>query len=179
VDPEGTDASIYTYEGPDSRGRLTFYAIAFVGKQTKPYWHHSFGTSEHKRDTAIRELIEDRKSHLKRKEDERAEKRNFKTDLFMGDILYSSWGYGQTNVDWYEVIEVTGGQSVVIREIASKVMRTDSVGNEYVVPIPGDYIGSEMKKRVSPHDSVKITSFAHARKWDGKPRYQTGPYGGH
>jgi len=179
VDPEGTDVAAWTYEVPDTRGRIIYYAIAFVGKQSKPIWHHSFGTRENDRDNAIRELIESRKERIKSKEKEREEKRSFKTDLFMGDILYSSWGYEQTNVDWYEVIEVTGPQSVIIREIGAKVVRSDSVGNDYVAGVPGNYIGPEMKKRVARGDTIKITSFASASKWDGKPRYQTGGHGGH
>jgi|GEM_PF-909000 hypothetical protein len=179
VDPQGTDVSAWTYDGTDKTGRVIYYAIAFVGKQSKPIWHHSFGTRAHERDEAIQKLIDSRKARMKVKEEEQAEKRKFSTDLFMGDILYTSWGYDQTNVDWYEVVEVTGPQSVIIREIGATTRRTDSAGNDYMMPTPGDYIGPEMKKRVSPGNSIKITSFAYAHKWDGKPKYETGAHGGH
>ena len=177
VDPEGSDVAAWAYE-TEKNGRTTYYAIAYVGKQSKPVLNYSYGTSKTRRDAAIRNLIDSRKERASRQLKQREDKRNFMTELFAGDILYSSWGYDQTNVDFYEVIEVPGNQTVVIREVASKVVKGDG-RSESVVPVPGDYIGSPMKKRVGLGERVKINSSSTAYKWDGKPKYQTGPYGGH
>lgn len=38
----------------------------------------------------------------------------------VGDIFYSSWGYEQTNVNFYEVVALKGKKTAVIREIAGE-----------------------------------------------------------
>jgi len=101
----------------------------------------------------------------------------------VGDILYSSWGYDQTNVDFYEVTAVANSM-VEIREVASKIV-SEKQGTAYVTALPGRFVGPPMKKRVAPSVSetnsyhVKITSFSSASLWDGRPKYQTASGWGH
>jgi hypothetical protein len=38
----------------------------------------------------------------------------------VGDIFVASWGYGQTNVNAFQVTKVVGKSSVMIREIATE-----------------------------------------------------------
>ena len=63
-------------------------------------------------------------------------------DLKVGDILYSSWGYDQTNIDFYQVTAV-GVHSVKIREIEQKVVG-GSTGSDLVTAEPGKFKGPEM-----------------------------------
>ncbi len=44
-----------------------------------------------------------------------------------GDILYNSWGYDQTNVDWYVVVRVSP-KSVFLRSIPGIYKETSSEG---------------------------------------------------
>lgn len=167
--PKGTDLAVWKY---DVKG--VPYAIAFVGKQSKPFWHHRFRSDEERQRT-IDETATSRLRTLQEKQRRVDEKKNFQHGLKKGDILASSWGYDQTNVDFYEVTEVVG-KSVIIREIASK---DASPHGDRVVAVPGHFIGSPMRKM--PQGSggslyVKITSFANAYLWDGKPKYKT-PFG--
>ena len=39
--------------------------------------------------------------------------------VHVGDIYYSSWGYDQTNVDFYQVVALKGKHTAVIRQIAN------------------------------------------------------------
>jgi hypothetical protein len=96
---------------------------------------------------------------------------DFKHGIEVGEILVSSWGYDQTNIDFYEVVGVTN-KSVKIRKVDKKVVKS-SPPQDYVVPIRGKYIGSPKTKRVNPNGYVKISSYAYAYEWDGKPKYQT------
>jgi len=41
-------------------------------------------------------------------------------DFEVGDVLRCSWGYEQTNIDYYQVVRLVGKQSVEIQEIASE-----------------------------------------------------------
>ncbi|MHO45241.1 hypothetical protein D9E76_24655 [Escherichia coli] len=42
----------------------------------------------------------------------------------VGDVFVSSWGYEQTNVNFYQVISVHGKKTVTVQEIRASVHRT-------------------------------------------------------
>ena len=99
----------------------------------------------------------------------------------VGDILVSSWGYDQTNIDFYEVTGLTGA-SVRVRPIQSRIVGPEGVPQEQVEPVKGAYIGPEMTKRVrQSFDDYAITVGYGQYAWpyDGRPRYQTGYGYGH
>ncbi len=98
----------------------------------------------------------------------------------VGDILYTSWGYDQTNVDFYQVIEAKGA-TATIRKIAGRTASSER-GSDYVVPQPGSFIGAPKKKRVQKDHPYTINmgdGEGHAHVWDGKPKYQTASGYGH
>jgi hypothetical protein len=99
-------------------------------------------------------------------------------DLEVGDILYSSWGYDQTNVNFYKVMDVRGKSTVIIQEVALKILKPGR-GVDKVVPVPDRIIGDKLRKRVNPQGRVKIHSFEYAQKWDGEPKSQTSAGYGH
>jgi hypothetical protein len=99
--------------------------------------------------------------------------------LKVGDILVSSWGYDQTNVDFYQVVAVSPKGGVTIREIGKEFAGETGGPSEKVVAVPNSFTGPPMKKRPTPYGSVKISSYARAFKWDGKPAHQTGAAYGH
>lgn len=175
VNPEGTDLAIWKYEYGDK-----FVAIAFAGKSNKPLWHNSFRT-EAARERHIDETIADRKSRFQWKQERQQARREWHHNLKEGDILYSSWGYDQTNVDFYQVTKVID-KMVVIREVASNVVSGDG-SSESVVAVPNRFVGDAMKKIPTGTGNdvgkIRLTSFSWAYPWDGKPKHQTGPYGGH
>jgi hypothetical protein len=53
-------------------------------------------------------------------------------DVEIGHILKDSWGYDQTNIDYYKVIRKTAAM-VEIRKIGQKLVERDSDMSEYVV----------------------------------------------
>lgn len=91
----------------------------------------------------------------------------------IGDIYYSSWGYDQTNIDFYEVTRLMGA-SVAIRQIESRSVE-EQVGGEYVVAVPGAYIGGEQTKRIrGDFDGFSLNSYSNAYRWDGRPKFTNG-----
>ena len=46
----------------------------------------------------------------------------------VGDYFYSSWGYEQTNVNWFQVVALAGQSSVRIREVNPPVIAVDGIG---------------------------------------------------
>ena len=178
VPNEGTDLAIWSWDDPRPR------AIAFQGKADKPLWNYNF-QNDAMRQRTIAETIRSRKDTLKRKQEVADERKNTMHGLTVGAILTASWGYDQTQIDWFQVI-ATNGKQVTIREIQGKVVRTDSVGNEYVVAMPDHFLQGEAPLKKIPSGSVekrnvsiKLTSYKWLSLWDGKPKYQTGPYNGH
>jgi hypothetical protein len=169
--PEGTDLAIYTWE---ERGK--YLGIAFAGRANKPLWNYIFNT-EARRDAQIKETTEARLEGIARMKERMEAKKTWRHKYQVGDILYSSWGYDQTNVDFYEVTAVQD-KSIVIREISSKL-----VGDDRVVALPGRFEGAPMRKipqgRGDDVGSVKLNSFSYAHKWDGKPKYVTPSGYGH
>jgi len=161
VDNGGTDASVYVYE---TAGKP--YAIAFHGKASKPDWHYSF-RSEASRDERIAQFIAGRKSHAEYRAKCKAETVKPHT-LKVGDILSSTWGYDQTNVDYYEVTRVPGPMSVEIRQIAANSSAEEGFMTARCWAAPGKFIGKPMIKRANSSNSVRIASYASASPWDGK-----------
>jgi len=86
----------------------------------------------------------------------------------IGDIFESTWGYGQTNVDYYEVTAVSPKGRVKIRSIKKRAV-SDPYGPEVKVsPIRGVFCGPESGYKKVDYDTmdgepwVRITSFSGA-----------------
>jgi len=89
----------------------------------------------------------------------------------VGNIFRCSWGYGQTNIDWYEVTAVSKSGRAKITRIASNHISS----NDYVVkvaPAPGEFIGNETGyKKVScytmggvQYASINVNSYSSAER---------------
>lgn len=108
----------------------------------------------------------------------------------VGDILYSSWGYDQTNIDFYKVVKVSGF-SVWIQELGKKIVEITGWAHERVVPTDSstyetrNFETNETETRTYPISRhkiqyptwqtekeyyVKLNSFSSASPWDGKPK---------
>jgi hypothetical protein len=97
----------------------------------------------------------------------------------VGKILVRSWGYDQTNIDYYEVTAVHGPRVVTVRKIASDVVRS-CTGADYVMPQPRNYVG-EAKRCTVNYGHVKVGDYSgtDAYPWDGKENYETASGWGH
>lgn len=93
----------------------------------------------------------------------------------VGDIFYSSWGYDQTNIDFYQVTRVISDKTIELRPIQSKKFNDD-----HVIPVENSFTGDSFKRRIRRYESGVFCngecSFMTASLWDGKPRYET-PFG--
>ena len=151
-------------------------AIAYKGKSSKHLWYNRFNTEEDMKDKIAKTYSnlmswEDRKA-------ERKEERKAPTTLKVGDIIYSSWGYEQTNVNFYKVIAVKGKQTVELREIGSKVVSSDGGSSTHVVADTERFINEKvLTRRASGH--IRVTDCQTGYLWDGKPLYETACGWGH
>ena len=108
----------------------------------------------------------------------------------VGDVLESSWGYEQTNIDLYQVIALNGKSMVTVRAINLPVKEMDATGPmscdvSYV--LPDGIVDSNAKpfrrkvqnwyKDKRPEgDQIEINEFASAVKYDGGKLYKSWYY---
>lgn len=103
----------------------------------------------------------------------------------VGDILYCSWGYDQTNIDYYQVVGVTPA-SIKIQEISKSTVKEYTTSYD-VVPNPGTFAGGEkpLTKRWKScagepwRYSCKISSYSWAYLWEGQTLNETDSRFGH
>jgi hypothetical protein len=154
----------------------SFYAMGYSGKRSKHDFHYRF-ESEEKMDKYtteyVKRLFDIEKSKIERKEKRLA----FVHTLKVGDILSCSWGWEQTNVDFYQVIEVKG-KMVKIREIQCSMPNgEEGFMTGFVIPLKDQFTDEKiLTKKVLSGNSIKIASYAWANVWDGKPE-RTSWYG--
>ncbi|QCR87204.1 hypothetical protein FEF33_14485 (plasmid) [Moraxella osloensis] len=64
-----------------------------------------------------------------------------------GDVFVSSWGYEQTNIDYYQVVGIKDKSTLTLREIGAKVVESIGYGTGRKVPSKDDFIGEEFDTR--------------------------------
>ena len=75
--------------------------------------------------------------------------------LTVGDVLVASWGYEQTNYDYYQVTGLVGRRSVQIRELAQQSAETGFLQGD-CVPRKNVFKGEPMTKQVNPQNAIKV-----------------------
>ncbi|MEK8137965.1 hypothetical protein [Morganella morganii] len=98
--------------------------------------------------------------------------------ISIGDIFCDSWGYEQTNVDFYQVVSLHGKKSVSLRKIAQRVVKPTSWCSADVSPVKDAFLNDEIiKRRVnvrgSENYSISVKTSDHS--W----AYRTSPERSH
>jgi hypothetical protein len=146
--------------------------LAYAGKQSKSTWHHAFQT-EGKRDAKIKEFFDGLADHASRIADRKQQATKPHT-LQLGDVIYNSWGYDQTNVDFYEVVGVSSN-FVSLQSLNCKT--SGDAGHSmsgYTSAVRGTASGKVSKHRVSVTSfNANYVNFKHGSgsRWDGQPLY--------
>lgn len=168
---KASDGIVYIFRSAKARPA----AMAFHGKAVKPDWHHSF-PDDAARERKIREHFEGRRRWAEWQGERRAERKK-PHGFEIGHVLYASWGYDQTNIDFFQVTKVIGAQMVEVRPVSQISADT---GNEpwmtgKVVPKLDGFTGEALRRRVNGRSkSVRIDNVRTAFLWDGRPLNWTG-----
>tara|TARA_R100000789_G_C3008975_1_gene150804 strand:- start:365 stop:958 length:594 start_codon:yes stop_codon:yes gene_type:complete len=163
-------------------GNIHYNLVIYRGRAEKPIANFYF-RNEEQRTQYIKEQKDSHKAREDDKQERQLEKKNFNHTLKVGDILYTSWGYDQTNIDYYQVTGIVGTKMVKIRQICHKA-ESSEMTYDNVVPVKDSFIdsnhrGEEMTKRVQVGNGIRMSSFEYATLWDGKPQYETNSLFGH
>lgn len=141
--PGPAGGAAYTYE---TAGKP--YAMVFRGSSGRPEWHHSYRTVE-QRDAHIAQFHASLASSAARKATKAASKAAWVNPLQVGTILYTSWGYDQTNVEFYAVTRVSGRRTW-IRRIAADSESTGFMQERCWPAVPVRFVGDETRHTAQP-----------------------------
>lgn len=151
--------------------------LAFFGNRTKPFMYFWYET-EAKRNAKITEFFETVTANQERKaatRKERAQPHNVK----LGDIFSTSWGWDQTQVEFYQVVELKGKATVVVRELKAHVAAgSETTGDSnrvYAVKDDFSTVGTS-KHRINMQGNYPTFTAAYnatASAWDGKPQHHS------
>lgn len=165
VKTEYKDIVIINYSDP----KYFCLAIWEYKKEIRPSYHYAFKT-EAERNTfeAERKKQEDRKqADNQRRMNEYDEK---KKGFQVGSILYCSWGYEQTNIDWYIILE-RKNDYILIQEIGTKKTYDNNYNDRgSCLPNPEIKIGDSFKKKITKYASVELASYKYCTLWDGQSK---------
>ena len=162
-----SDATVYIYQRVGVP-----YATGFrSSKTTKPDFQYRF-KDEAQREKYVSNFLKNCREYAELKEERRSKRKAVERSLQVGDILYASWGYEQTNIDFYQIIALKGKSSVVLCKIAQINVEATGPMSEKVIAEKDSFVGEPFTKR-DLGGTVKIESYAWASKWDGRALYQS------
>jgi len=116
------------------------------------------------------------KAALALKEERRAAHKAYRHDYAVGDVLVSSWGYEQTNVDFYKVVVLRGSTQVVLVKVGQDAVENSAGMQGTTTPKPDVVVGAPSKPlRVGPGGYVRM-GHRSAHRWDGNPQFWSSYY---
>lgn len=113
----GIEISFDTKPAADIRSTLK--ENGFRWHKAKSLWY----AKQNAQRLELAEILAEGKQTPKAK---KAEKTN-KFGVKVGDLFRTSWGYEQTNNDFFQVVELVGSMSVRVREVCPPVVSRDAV----------------------------------------------------
>jgi len=100
----------------------------------------------------------------------------------VGSIIYNSWGYEQTNVDFYQVVKMTK-KRITVREISQSMVEGSMYSHgmaHNVVANPDSFLdgGDEFGLTVRPEGRLSTPKghYGCFSKWDGSEKYVSSYY---
>lgn len=93
----------------------------------------------------------------------------------LGAILVSSWGYDQTNVDFYVVIEMTAKMAKLLplKRNSRSEQGYSSMAGTTTAAQEADFRAEVIKKKVQPSNYIRLESYKSAHLWDGRKQYES------
>lgn len=149
-------------------------ATGFHGKAQKPDFQYVYRNEQHRAEE-IAQFFANIRGHEQRVRDNRQKRREFRHTLQIGNVLDSSWGYEQTNVDFYQVVATTE-HTVTVRPLKQTRVPGSGLSHgmaQYVMPIPDEFLGEKSYTcRVRPGNSITVDGH-YADLWDGNHKYSS------
>lgn len=145
------------------------------GRQGNPFSNYRYASEEQLKNDLAR-IKANHDKEMAWKEERRKAKASFVPTFEVGDIFVASWGYDQTNVDAYQVLEKPSKHYAIVREIGLERVK-GSEGRDYqdVRPVKDAFTSGSFRVKVTEY-GMKIDSVRQARAWDGERSYYNSWY---
>lgn len=124
VNPQFNSIEISFNEKPSEQIREALKALKFRWHSVKRVWY-GYSTEAEARKAIEGKAAQDKASKPAQKA-EKAPAVN-KYGVQVGDIFCASWGYEQTNNDFFQVIELVGTSSVRVREVYPEITKSKAI----------------------------------------------------
>ena len=160
ISSKHSQAVVYIYTKNDKPCAVAFRG----GRSFKPAWNYRFPSEAHMEHRIKQFFNIERKNHEYRESLKKAHTAN------VGDILVASWGYDQTNIDFYQVVELRGKTMVMLRELKQDRTGQGWGGSSRCTPRKDDFASEPFRKKLDANNVATI-DHANAYPWDGKPCY--------
>ncbi|WP_372826520.1 hypothetical protein [Polaromonas sp.] len=144
---------------PGKAGKLNM--VFYQGKAFKPTKHFHFHDAGRRMQAfrtlaiAAEQAAAARQEHADSRRAELAKPHG----LTVGAVLVHSWGYDQTNIDYYQVTAVIGRRMVAIRAIDCERQPTGDMTG-ICVPCPGVFTGEAKRAKVTSGDHIRVAGFS-------------------
>lgn len=178
----------YVFTNPPTAKYPFAYAV-FMGKAAKPSAYYAARSADDARNAVLKHLGDAMKvaaAKAARKAAMAADKAtwNAAVDLPVGTVLVCSWGWEQTNVDFFKVVGHYGRVGVEMVAIGAKRVEGSGSPNgmsDSVVADPDDVKDDAaiIRAKMAGKEAVAVPGHArypwgnNARKWDGGPCYRS------
>jgi hypothetical protein len=146
----------------------------------------------------IRKLLKQIKNNEEQTKKQSKPKEEIKRthNVKVGDVFYASWGYEQTNLDFFLVTELVGAQSVRVLPVFLNEIEEETMSHgmardvkfdpkNYTIDTrsvfikdceKGDLKRVQVSKWGNNEEYIKIASFASAYKYHGQKLYESWYY---
>lgn len=117
-----------------------------------------------------------------RKEEKKAKRADLKAEKFwtVGDVVHTSWGYDQTNVEFYQIVKVKP-RSVVVRQVTVNCSDRGQPGGGKMAPRRFEFKGPEIACPLDVDGNftagpvygkeTRPSYRHHCSRWNGKAVY--------
>lgn len=140
TNPEFNSSEIYFEGKPSEAIREALKALRFRWHGVKRCWYG------YRDEAAIRAAIDGKPTDAKPEKVAKAAVNKYGVKI--GDLFYTSWGYEQTNVDFFQVVALVGESSVRVREVHPPVLEESPTG-----PMAADYTYQITRELLPPASS--------------------------
>ncbi len=155
-----------------SHGSVSRFTMAiWNGKAAKPSHHYSFITQETLQKNF--DYYWQRSEKILRQREERKREKSAKRANLraadhwaVGDVIYNSWGYDQTNIDYYQVVEVKD-RVIVVRPIRQDYKETGNMCG-WTQPRRNEFRGDPVTKPLDENGRISF-KYGGSCKWAGQP----------
>jgi hypothetical protein len=169
------------------------YSVKFVQETPKGKYstekiveHIKYATFERAEQQA-QAYVDARKANIERKEQQRIAKKEANKNVDAkefykeGDVIVNTWGYEQTNVNYYKVYKVTA-KTISVIEISQKMVENSLYSHGMaceVMPDVENLANNPANYNLRVYENGRLSnpeSFYYMKKWSGNAQYNSWYY---